>query len=113
MTTLKKADHTPNGKSGQPSPRTYIVTLATKEGRRRLKIAVKPHSAHLTSMNFQYASQHARKQRFRSILKGAGSIVALMPSPPPLLRRSAIGSFAETNRRVVHTWNRAFQAAKE
>ncbi len=109
MTTLKKADHTPNGKAGQPSPRTYIVTLATKEGRRRLKVAVKPRPAHLTSMNFQ----HNRKQRFRSVLKGAGSIVALMPSPSPLLRRSAVGSFAETNRRVVHTWNRAFQAAKE
>ena len=109
MTLLKKANHTPNGKAGKPSPHTYIVTLATKEGRRRIKVAVKPRPAQLTSMNFQ----HARKQRFRSILKGAGSIVALMPSPPPLLRRSTVGSFAETNRRVVHTWNRAFQAAKE
>ena len=106
MTTLKKAVHTPNGRAGQPSPRTYIVTLSTKGGKRQVRVAVKPRPASLTL-------QHARKQRFRSILKGAGSIVALMPSRPPLLRRSAVGSFAETNRRVVHTWNRAFQAAKE
>ena len=109
MATPKKAEHTPDSKADQPSPHTYILTLATRKGRRRIRVTAKAYPTHLRSVKLQ----NARKPRFRSILRGAGSIVALMPSPPPRLQRNAVGSFAETHRRIARTWNRAFQTVKE
>lgn len=96
MATSQESRHTSDDKKGWPHPRPSILTLA------------EPRSAYTLVKR-----QDARKQRFRAILKGAGSLVALMPSPPLKIQRGKIGSFAETSRRVRQIWRKSFQAAKE
>ena len=108
MATLKETDCTPDSGKTRTSAHVYTITLGMKGGTRQIKVAAKPRS------NDEFIKiQNARKKRFRSILKGAGSIVKLMPGTPPMIKRGKVGSFSETNKRVAQIWNKAFQMAKE
>ena len=57
--------------------------------------------------------RNTKKMRLQSFLRGAGSILVLMPDTPPMITRSKVGSFSETSRRVAQFWNTSFQMTKE
>lgn len=105
MATSQGSKRTPNGRKVQAYSRPYIITLGTHKGRRQIKIVAKP--------GFARTPLKRPSARTQAILKGAGSLVALMPRLPARIRRGKIGSFAETSRRVGQTWHKSFQAAKE
>ena len=105
MTTSQGSKRAPHGGTVRAYSRPYIITLDTNKGKRQIKIVAKPGFAH-TPLQRPNA-------RTRALLKGAGSLVAFMPSFPSRIRRGKIGSFAETSRRVGQTWHNSFQTAKE
>ena len=57
--------------------------------------------------------RNTKKMRIQSFLRGAGSIVVLMPDTPPMITRTKVGSFSETSRRVAQFWNRSIQMTME
>ena len=108
MAILKETESAPDSGKTRTHMHVYTIALGMKGGTRQVKVVATPRS------NDELIKiRNARKKRFSSILKGAGSIVKLMPGTPPMIERGKIGSFSETNKRVAQIWNKSFQMAKE
>ena len=100
MATVHEPDRSP--KHAETQTRTYSVQVKTKEGMRKIKVIVKPRPAH----EFRQLPD-TNKEHFRAFMKGVGSIVSLMPGPPPMIQRSQVGSWSETSKRVAQIWDRS------